>query len=48
MEALMAHAGANKLTRDQLVEILPPESTDTFKPVAHIHLVNSIIETREP
>jgi hypothetical protein len=45
MEGLMAHAGASKLTRDQLVEILPPEATDTFKPIAHSQLVNSILET---
>jgi hypothetical protein len=45
MEGLMAHTGAQKLSREQLVEILPPESTDTFKPVAHTRLVSSIIET---
>jgi hypothetical protein len=45
MEGLMAHAGASKLTRDQLVEILPPEATDTFKPIAHTQLVTSILET---
>jgi hypothetical protein len=42
---LLAHCGTEKLTRDQLVEILPPEPTDTHKPIAHIHLVNSILET---
>src|ERR1043165_6624972 len=45
MEGLLAHVGAAKLTRAQLGEILPPEATPTFKPVAHINLVNSIIET---
>src|SRR6478672_8060869 len=45
MEGLMAHCGSEKLSREQLVQILPPESTDTFKPVAHIELVNSILET---
>jgi hypothetical protein len=45
MEGLLAHAGTAKLTRDALVEILPPEPTDTFKPVAHSELVNSILET---
>ena len=44
MEGLMAHAGAQKLSREQLVEILPPESTDTFKPVPHAELVRSVIE----
>lgn len=42
MEGLM---GRNKLTRDQLVEILPPEPTETFKPIGHSHLVKSILET---
>jgi hypothetical protein len=44
MEGLMAHSGAQKLSREQLVEILPPESTDTFKPVPHSELVKSVIE----
>jgi len=42
---LLAHCGTEKLTREQLVEILPPEATDTHKPIAHIHLVNSILES---
>ena len=42
---LLAHCGTEKLTRDQLVDILPPEATDTHKPIAHIHLVNSILES---
>jgi Domain of unknown function (DUF932) len=42
---LLAHCGTEKLTRDQLVDILPPDSTDTHKPIAHIHLVNSILES---
>jgi hypothetical protein len=44
MDGLMAHAGASKLTRDQLVEILPPEATDTHKPIAHAELVKSVVE----
>jgi hypothetical protein len=44
MEGLMAHAGAQKLNRDQLVEILPPEGTDTFKPIPHTELVKNVIE----
>jgi hypothetical protein len=44
MEGLMAHKGATKLTRDQLVEILPPEPTATFKPVAHAEFVKSVLE----
>jgi hypothetical protein len=42
MEGLMAHAGASKLTRDQLVEILPPEATQTFKPIKHADLVQEV------
>jgi Domain of unknown function (DUF932) len=44
MDGLMAHAGAQKLTRDQLVEILPPEATDTFKPIPHHELVVNVVE----
>jgi hypothetical protein len=36
--------GAEKLMREELVTILPPESTDTFKPIAHSDLVTSIVE----
>jgi hypothetical protein len=41
---LMAHTGTELLTRGELVEILPPEPTDTHKPIAHIDLVNSLLE----
>jgi hypothetical protein len=44
MEQLIAHAGAQKLSRDQLVTILPPEATDTFKPIAHSNLIGNVIE----
>ena len=40
----MAHAGADKLTREQLGVILPPEPTDTFKPIGHADLVQQVIE----
>ena len=43
---LMAHTGSTELmTREQLAEILPPESTDTHKPIAHIALVNALLES---
>jgi hypothetical protein len=43
---LMSHTGTTDLmTREQLAEILPPEATDTHKPVAHIQLVNSLLES---
>jgi hypothetical protein len=44
MEGLMAHAGSEKLTREQLGVILPPEPTDTFKPISHATLVEQVIE----
>lgn len=44
MEGLMAHCGADKLSRDQLVTILPPEATDTHKPVAHAELIGNVLE----
>lgn len=43
---LMAHDGTTDLiTREQLAEILPPEATDTHKPIAHINLITSLLET---
>lgn len=43
---LMAHTGTTELiSREQLAEILPPEPTDTHKPIAHITLVNSLLES---
>jgi hypothetical protein len=42
---LLSHSGTEKLTRDQLVTILPPEPTDTHKPIAHSLLVDSIVES---
>jgi hypothetical protein len=44
MEQLMAHCGSQKLSRDQLVDILPPEATDTFKPIKHADLVGEVHE----
>jgi hypothetical protein len=42
---LLAHTGTTALmTRGQLAEILPPESTDTFKPIQHSVLVDEIHE----
>jgi hypothetical protein len=42
---LLAHTGTELMTREQLAEILPPEPTATHKPIAHILLVNSILES---
>ena len=44
MEGLLVHAGAHKLTRSELVQILPPEPTATFKPISHAELVDRIVE----
>jgi Domain of unknown function (DUF932) len=45
MTQLLAHCGSEKLNRAQLGEILPPEATDTHKPIAHIRLVESLLES---
>jgi Domain of unknown function (DUF932) len=45
MNGLLTHAGAEKITRAQLAEIVAPEGTDSFKPIAHFALVNSLLET---
>jgi hypothetical protein len=37
--------GAGKITRANLALIETPEATDTFKPIPHHELVNSLIET---
>lgn len=44
MDGLMVHCGAEKLSRDQLVTILPPEPTATFKPIKHADLVDEVHE----
>ena len=44
MEGLMAHCGSEKLMRDQLIQILPPQATETHKPIAHAELVKSVVE----
>ena len=42
---LMAHAGANKINREALARIATPEATDTFRPIPHIELINTLCET---
>lgn len=37
--------GNNKITRQELALIETPEATDTFRPIAHHALVDSLIET---
>ena len=42
---LIAHCGAEKITREQLVALPVPASTNTFKPIPHSEVVNALIET---
>jgi len=42
---LMAHAGAKKLTRAELLDVPTPEGTETHRPIAHATLVNALVET---
>ena len=41
---LMAHAGANKVTRLDLAQIETPPATDTFQPIAHTRLIDQLEE----
>jgi hypothetical protein len=43
--SLVAHAGANKITRAELALIETPKPTDTFRPIAHDLLVSTLVET---
>lgn len=42
---LLAHAGANKITRQELALIQTPPPTDTFRPIPHHELIDSLTET---
>src|SRR5438445_8074973 len=41
---LLAHCGSNKLNREQLGLIVPPEGTDTYQPLAHHHIAEALLE----
>lgn len=41
---LIAHCGASRITRGELLGLPLPEETDTFKPVSHYFLVKAIEE----
>jgi hypothetical protein len=41
---LMAHAGANKVTRPDLASLDTPAATDTFQPIAHSRLIDQLEE----
>ena len=47
---LLAHCGTEKINREQLGLIVPPEGTDTYQPLAHHHIVEAPSEnaSREP
>src|ERR1044071_1778823 len=42
---LIAHCGASKVDRDFLKTIPTPEATRTHQPVAHVQIVEALIET---
>lgn len=42
---LMAHCDTTKIGREELALILAPEGTRTHRPIAHIDVVNAVIET---
>lgn len=44
MEQLCAHEGASKLSRVQLTTVLPPDPTDTFKPITHAELIHNVLD----
>ncbi len=41
---LIAHCGSEKLTRDQLKLIPTPEGTETHRPLAHVAIVEDLLE----
>src|SRR5262245_29369275 len=45
MGNLMAHVNTSLISRDNLALIQAPQGTATHKPVAHIDVVNAVIET---
>jgi len=42
---LVAHCGAQKISRAELAALPTPASTDTWKPIPHVEVVNALIET---
>jgi hypothetical protein len=41
----MAHAGAEKINREALARIETPPATDTFRPIPHHELIDTLTET---
>src|SRR2546421_602151 len=44
---LLAHRGAQIVARDQLKEYVTPEATETFKPVGHSQLVETLTQVMQ-
>lgn len=44
---LVAHTGAQIVTREQLKEYVTPEATDTFKPIGHSQLVETLTQVMQ-
>ena len=44
---LIAHSGAQIVTRDQLKEYVTPEATETFKPIGHSQLVETLTQVMQ-
>jgi len=42
---LIAHCGAERMTRDQLALLPVPEGTATWRPIPHAEVVNALVET---
>ena len=45
---LIAHRGAEIVSREQLAQYEPPPATDTFKPVGHAQLVMTLTQQQFP
>ena len=44
MSTLMTHRGSLRITRDELAQVPAPEPTETWKPVPHMELVNTLTD----
>ena len=44
---LLAHCGAQIVTREDLKQYVTPEATETFKPVGHSQLVETLTQVMQ-
>jgi hypothetical protein len=44
---LIAHRGAEIVTREQLANYPAPEGTETFKPIGHAQLVETLVQVMQ-